>query len=182
MNDTIQFLIRHGGFLLFSAMLVEGLGLPIPAIPWLLAAGALSRTNQLNPFLALSAAMLACLIADSAWFVVGRFGGNRALRFLCRISLEPDSCVRRTQNIFERFGMRAVLAAKFLPGVPTDRELVLYCSCPNEASSARVACFLRRNGIEARPLLGGIDAWRQAQYPTERWRPSGLRTPLSTQR
>jgi len=52
--------------------------------------------------------------------------------------------------------------------IPRDREIILYCSCPNEVSSARVALLLHRNGIlRVRPLLGGIDAWRKRNYPTE---------------
>jgi rhodanese-related sulfurtransferase len=52
--------------------------------------------------------------------------------------------------------------------IPRDRDIVLYCSCPNEVSSARMALMLHRNGIlRVRPLLGGIDAWRERNYPTE---------------
>jgi membrane protein DedA with SNARE-associated domain/rhodanese-related sulfurtransferase len=61
----------------------------------------------------------ACLIADAFWFYLGRYRGNKVLGFLCRISLEPDSCVRRTQNLFTRYGLRAVLVAKFVPGLNT---------------------------------------------------------------
>ena len=308
MNDTIQFLIRHGGPVLFAAILLDELGLPMAAVPFLLAAGALAAKQQLNPFVAVAVTLLACFIADTTWFYLGRYGGNKALRFLCRISLEPDSCVRRTRNIFERYGMRAVLIAKFMPGlgavvapmagsanvsfvrylffdaigsavylgtymalgalfsnqleavitalaglgksafvllaaiaaayiafkvfqrqkllrelrgaritvdelrtkqqggelfaildlrsrlelekdpsiisgafhmapdeielrhaeIPRDRDIVLYCSCPNEVTSARVAGLLRRKGIErVRPLQGGIDAWRERNYPMD---------------
>ena len=53
--------------------------------------------------------------------------------------------------------------------IPRDRDIILYCSCPNEVSSARMALLLHRNGIlRVRPLLGGIDAWRKRNYPTER--------------
>ena len=52
--------------------------------------------------------------------------------------------------------------------IPRDRDIILYCSCPNEVSSARVALLLQRKGISrVRPLLGGIDAWRERNYPTE---------------
>ena len=52
--------------------------------------------------------------------------------------------------------------------IPRDRDIILYCSCPNEVSSARVALRLHRKGFtRVRPLLGGIDAWRERQYPTE---------------
>ena len=58
--------------------------------------------------------------------------------------------------------------------IPRDRDIILYCSCPNEVSSARMALFLRRSGIlRVRPLLGGIDAWRERNYPME-LRPVGI--------
>src|SRR5579872_2842572 len=118
MNEITKILVNHGGRRLIIIVLIEQLGLPLPAAPWLLAAGALSTTGgKLHPLLAIAVTALACLIADSNWFYLGRHRGSRVLNFLCRISLEPDSCVRRTQNLFTRYGMRGVLAAKFLPGV-----------------------------------------------------------------
>jgi rhodanese-related sulfurtransferase len=55
-----------------------------------------------------------------------------------------------------------------LAEIPRDRDIVLYCSCPNEETSARVAWLLRRKGIErVRPLLGGIDAWRERNFPMD---------------
>jgi membrane protein DedA with SNARE-associated domain/rhodanese-related sulfurtransferase len=307
-NETLDFLVRHGIAVLFAAVFVEQMGVPLPAVPWLLAAGALAGTGQMNWLLALSAATVSSLLADLIWFYLGRYRGQRVLNLLCRIALEPDSCVRRTENLFTRYGMRGVVAAKFIPGlstlvpplagnagvsasrfiifdglgsllytgcfilagvlfshqleqvihalsglgngalgvviglaalylgykfyqrqrllrelrmaritaeelhqkqeageplvildlrsqlevdqdpalilgaihiaiddvehrhqeIPRDREIILYCSCPNEVSSARVALKLRRRGISrVRPLLGGIDAWRERKYPTE---------------
>jgi len=293
---------------LFVAVFVEQIGLPLPAVPWLMAAGALAADGKMNAWLALGVTFVACLIADSSWFYLGRRLGHRVLGLLCRISLEPDSCVRRTQNIFVRYGMRGLVVAKFIPGlstlapplagssgvgiprflffdglgsllyvgsfilvgvffshqleqvmaafaslgsgalalvaglialylgykyfqrqrllrelrmaritvdellkkqeagenvmildlrstaaveedpalirgalhmnmdeverrmqeIPHDRDIILYCSCPNEVSSARVALLLQRKGFSrVRPLLGGIDAWRERNYPTE---------------
>ncbi|MEY2428345.1 MAG: hypothetical protein QOJ40_1230, partial [Verrucomicrobiota bacterium] len=103
--------------MLFAAILLDELGLPMPAVPFLLAAGALVAKHELNLFVAIAAALIACFIADTTWFYLGRYGGNRVLRLLCRITLEPDSCVRRTRSIFERYGMKAVLVAKFMPGL-----------------------------------------------------------------
>jgi len=313
MNETLEFLVRHGTAVLFAAVFVEQMGLPLPAAPWLLAAGALAGTGKMNWFVALSAAALGSVLADMIWFYLGRHGGHRVLSLLCRISLEPDSCVRRTQDLFTRYGMRGVVAAKFIPGlstlapplagssglstprflffdglgsllyggffilvgvlfshqleqiidalaglgrsalglvaglvalyigykyfqrhrllrelrmaritvdelhqkleagenplildlrphaeleqdpalirgalhmtldeverrqqeIPRDRDIILYCSCPNEVTSARVALLLHRSGIlRVRPLLGGIDAWRERNYPTERSNPA----------
>jgi membrane protein DedA with SNARE-associated domain len=309
MNETLEFLMRHGPVVLFAAVFVEQIGIPLPAAPWLLAAGALAASGKTNWFMALIAAVLGSVLADVIWFYLGRRGGHRVLSLLCRISLEPDSCVRKTQDLFTRYGMRGVVAAKFVPGlstllpplaghagvkaprfflfdglssllyagcfillgvlfshqleqiidalaglghsalgvvvglaalyigykyfqrhrllselrmaritvdelrrkqeagesliildlrsraeleqnpslipgalhmtmaelplrqreIPRDREIILYCSCPNEVSSARMALLLHRSGIlRARPLLGGIDAWRERNYPTER--------------
>jgi membrane protein DedA with SNARE-associated domain/rhodanese-related sulfurtransferase len=308
MTQTSQFLINHGLPLVFAAVLVEQMGLPLPALPWLLAAGALSAGGKFNLLAGLGVTVLACLVADAFWFYLGRYRGNQVLSLLCRISLEPDSCVRRTQNVFTRYGLRGVLVAKFLPGMstvapplagmsgiradrflfvdgvgallyggsllgfgyffshqidqiaaaiariggsalslliglaalyvaykywqrkrllhelrmaritvtelrkqveageaplildlrssaaieqdpnlikgaihlslddiekrqsefPRDRDIIVYCSCPNEVSSARVALRLQRKGFtRVRPLLGGIDAWREQNYPME---------------
>jgi membrane protein DedA with SNARE-associated domain len=308
MNQTLEFLSRHGAAFLFAAVFVEQIGVPLPSVPWLLAAGALIGAGRMNGLEALSAATFAALLGDFIWFVLGRHYGNRVLGLLCRISLEPDSCVRRTQNLFTRYGMPGVVAAKFVPGlstlapplagnsgvsaprfllfdglgsllygggfilvgvlfshqldqaigalaslgsnalglvaglvavyiackyfqrhrllnqlrmaritvdelhqmleagekpvildlrsldelqqnpavilgarhttaddlelraqeIPRDRDIILYCSCPNEVSSARMALRLRRKGFNrVRPLLGGFDAWRDRNYPTE---------------
>lgn len=308
MHHTLEFLERHGTAVLFAVVFIEQAGIPLPAAPWLLAAGALAAAGQMNGAVALGAATLGSLLADLIWFYFGRYYGSRVLNLLCRISLEPDSCVRRTQDIFTRNGMRGIVVAKFIPGlstlappmagssgvsssrfllfdglgsllyaggflfvgmlfsrqleqvlnalaglgggalavvaglvalylgykfwqrrrllnelrmaritvdelhkkqeageqplildlrspveldqdaalirgavhmtmeelqlrhqeIPRDRDIILYCSCPNEVSSARVALQLHRQGIlRVRPLLGGIDAWRERNYPTE---------------
>jgi len=119
MNETLEFVVRHGAALLFAAVFLEQLGVPLPAAPWLLAAGALAATGKINWFVAISAATLGSVLADVIWFYLGRYGGHRVLSFLCRISLEPDSCVRRTQDVFARYGMRGVIVAKFIPGLST---------------------------------------------------------------
>jgi len=287
LNETSQFLIRHGLPLVFAVVFVEQMGLPIPALPVLLAAGALSAAGKFSLLLGIVATVIACLIADALWFYLGRYRGNQVLGFLCRISLEPDSCVRRTQNVFTRYGLRGVVVAKFVPGMstvapplagmagvpvgqfllfdgfgallyggsllclgylfstqieqigaamahvgggalslmagltalyvaykywqrrsllrelrmaritkaelerapsviqgaihlvldevearrnefPHDRDIIVYCSCPNEATAAKVALLLQRHGFtRVRPLLGGIDAWREGNHPME---------------
>jgi membrane protein DedA with SNARE-associated domain/rhodanese-related sulfurtransferase len=308
MNEILEFLSRHGPSVLFAAVFVEQMGVPLPAAPWLLAAGALGVTGKPHWYVALAAGSCGSLLADFIWFHLGRRGGQRVLNLLCRISLEPDSCVRRTQDLFTHYGMKGVVAAKFIPGlstlappmagnsgmkasrffffdtmgsllytgcfilvgalfnrqldqvlaalsnlgsgalallvglfalyiaykyyqrrrllkdlrmaritvdelfqkletgekviildlrskaevernpasirgarhmtmdelksrqgeIPRDRDIILYCSCPNEISSARMALLLQRSGfVHVRPLLGGIDAWRERNYPTE---------------
>jgi membrane protein DedA with SNARE-associated domain/rhodanese-related sulfurtransferase len=308
MNKTVDFLVRHGAAVLFAAVFVEQIGIPLPAALWLFAAGALIGAGKMSWFVALGSAAIGSLAADLIWFYLGRRYGTRVLGLLCRISLEPDTCVRRTQGVFTRFGVKGIVAAKFVPGlstlapplagssgvrlprflvfdsagsllyvgtfmvvgilfsrqleqvmaalsslgygalavvaglavvyigykywarhrllrelrmsritvdelyqklkagenlmildlrpldelaedpsrirgalqmtmdevehrqqeIPRDRDIILYCSCPNEVSSARVALRLQRKGISrVRPLLGGIDAWRERNYPTE---------------
>src|ERR1700677_1531083 len=308
MNQSVEFLVRHGAVVLFAAVFVEQIGVPLPAVPWLFAAGALIGAGEMNWFVALGPAIVASLLADMIWFYLGRHYGHRVLGLLCRISLEPDSCVRQTQNVFTRYGILGIVVAKFIPGlstlapplagnsgisasrfiffdgigallyvgsfllvgvvfsrqleaiiaalaslgtgalgvvaglialyisykcfqryrllrelrmaritvdelhqkleageslmildlrshaaleeepalirgalhmsmdeverrqeeIPRDRDIILYCSCPNEVSSARVALLLQRKGfLRVRPLLGGIDAWRERNYPTE---------------
>jgi membrane protein DedA with SNARE-associated domain/rhodanese-related sulfurtransferase len=305
-NDLLQFVARHGSALLFAAVFVEQMGIPLPATPWLLAAGSLAAAGKINLISALAAATFASIFADAIWFWLGRHYGAQVLNLLCRISLERDSCVRRTQNVFTRYGMRGIFIAKFVPGlstlapplagsagikpsrffffdglaslsyaagfiflgvlfsnqleeilaaleslggsafgllilllalyvgykffqrqrllrelrmaritvdelhqklaageepvildvraladierdpllirgarhmtmdqveakhgeIPRDRDVIVYCSCPNEVSAAHVALSLRRKGIlRVRPLLGGIDAWRERNYP-----------------
>ncbi len=312
---STQFLIRHGLPLIFAVVFVEQLGLPIPALPFLLAGGALAAAGKFSLWLGLLAVLVACLIPDLLWFYLGRHRGNRVLSFLCRISLEPDSCVRRTQNVFTRYGLRGLVISKFVPGMstvapplagmagihagrfvlvdslgallyggslfgvgylfsnqiqqigeafahigssalvlvlglavlyagykywqrrgllrelrtaritveelrqkleagenpvildlrskveleqdplvirgavhlvldeidqrrhefPRDRDIVVYCSCPNEETSARVALQLRRKGFtRIRPLLGGIEAWREGNHPMEVKSPNAI--------
>jgi membrane protein DedA with SNARE-associated domain/rhodanese-related sulfurtransferase len=308
MKELLQFLAQHGAAVIFAAVFIEQLGIPLPATPWLLAAGALAATGELNLFAIIAVASLASILADAIWFYLGRYQGARVLNLLCRISLEPDSCVRRTQNVFTRYGMRGIIVAKFIPGlstlvpplagnsgikasrfllfdglasflyaagfvfvgvlfsnqleqiisaleslgggalalvvgllalyigykffqrrqllrelrmaritvdelnemleagekpivldvrsladverdpmlirtarhmtldevetrhqeIPRDRDVILYCSCPNEASAARVALSLRRKGImRVKPLLGGMDAWKERNFPMD---------------
>jgi len=310
MNETLEFLTRYGAVVLFVAVLVEQIGLPLPAAPWLLAAGALAGAGKMSGLLALAAAIVGSLLADLVWFYLGRYYGSKVLGLLCRVSLEPDSCVRKTSNLFTRYGLPGLIPAKFIPGlgtlgpplagysgatvpsfllfdglsalvheggfillgvlfsrqleqilnalarmggdaigvlaglatlyvaykafqrqrllhelkmaritveelrrkqeageslvildlrshvelelsptlihgalhmtldevdkrhaeIPRDREIIVYCDCPNEVSAARMAVLLRRKGLtRVRPLLGGIGAWRERDYPVQGW-------------
>ena len=110
-------LLTYGYFLIFGWVLLEQLGLPLPATPVLLAAGALSATEHMNFFSALLAGTLACLIADVSWFLFGRRFGHVVLRLLCRFSLESTVCVRRTHDSFGKRGAYTLLFAKFVPGL-----------------------------------------------------------------
>ena len=113
----MPFLMRHGYAVLFGFVLIEQAGLPIPAVPVLLAVGALAGMGQFSLGAALGVSALASVLADLLWYELGRRHGARMLRFLCRIALEPDSCVRRAENTFASQGARALIFAKFVPGL-----------------------------------------------------------------
>ena len=119
MHSTLEFVLRHGYTLVFLVVLMEQAGLPIPSLPILLAVGALAGAGKMSLPLALGLAVVASLIADSIWYGLGRLRGHSILSLLCRISLEPDSCVRRTENVFAQRGARSLLFAKFIPGLST---------------------------------------------------------------
>lgn len=119
MNGSAQFLMSHGGAVLFTFVFIEEGGLPVPAAPWLLATGALWAAGKLNPLPAIGLVTLAAVLADSLWFYIGRRGGQRVLRLFCRLSLSRNSCVGRCQHVMERHGLQTLVAAKFLPGLGT---------------------------------------------------------------
>ncbi|MGA2560445.1 MAG: VTT domain-containing protein [Terracidiphilus sp.] len=114
-----QILITYGYLLILVWVLAEQMGIPLPATPILLAAGALSAEGQLRFPLALAAGLSACLIADTSWFFIGRRYGHHVLRILCKLSMEPTICVRRTQDSFGRRRQLTLLFAKFVPGLAT---------------------------------------------------------------
>src|SRR5947209_6872305 len=117
MHRAFEFLIHHGYVVLLVWVFAEQVGIPIPAMPLLLAAGALAGTGHLNFFTSVFFAVLGAVAADTIWFQLGRHKGIKILQLLCRISLEPDSCVRRTEGIFSKQGARSLLVAKFIPGL-----------------------------------------------------------------
>jgi len=308
MHQALEFLLRHIEMVVFLTVLAEQIGFPIPAVPVLLAAGAVAGDGQAALTVLTGLSVAACLLGDMVWFELGRHRGRQALTLLCRISLEPDACVRRTENLFVTHGIRALILAKFIPGlstlapalaglfkislgrfflfngagsllwslsflllgyifsdqigyvaeqavrfgttagtvfaiglggyilykyvhrqkllrelrvarimpaelkqlmdnghqsvvvdlrdildhaadpytipgalrispeeleqrhqdIPRDRDVILFCACPNEATAAKMALMLKRKGISrVRPLAGGIDAWRELDYPLE---------------
>jgi membrane protein DedA with SNARE-associated domain/rhodanese-related sulfurtransferase len=294
-------------------VLLDQIGLPVPALPTLVVSGAVAMGNGPVAAELFAGAALACVVPDVGWYLAGRRYGSRVMKLLCRISLNPDSCVSETQLRFERWGPGALLVAKFVPGLAIiapplagatgmgwvrfvllsiasamiwvgvalgagmllqsqitellphvqhvlslvasvaavllavyvaikwverrrflrtlrmarisvaelyeligagaapvivdvrsatartleprqvpgalsitlgqvseqleqlsrDREIVLYCTCPNEASAAQVARVLMKHGFQrVRPLHGGLDAWIAAGYAAEPIRPA----------
>ncbi len=117
MDKVIPFLIQHGYPTLFLWVLAEIMGLPIPSFPVLIIMGALAGLGQRNLFLCIGLGVCAALLGDVFWYTFGRYRGRKVLSLLCRISFEPDSCVRRTENIFARYGVRSFLVTKIIPGL-----------------------------------------------------------------
>ena len=119
MDWVTHVLLAHGGVALFLFSLAENAGLPVPALPVLMLAGALTAggTGQLFPGLA--GAVLGALTADSLWYGLGRWRGRGILSSLCRMSLNPDACTERAEDGFHRRKVMTILSAKFLPGVNT---------------------------------------------------------------
>ncbi len=116
-HELIQLIAEYGVMLVFVNVLAEQIGLPVPAIPTLAVAGALSVAGKLPVVDLFVVALVACAIADALWYVTGRIYGSGVLKVLCRISLTPDSCVSQTQSRFERWGVGALVVAKFVPGL-----------------------------------------------------------------
>ncbi|HEY2547104.1 MAG TPA: VTT domain-containing protein [Candidatus Acidoferrum sp.] len=119
MHRTIEFLLHHGYVVLLAWVFAEQCGVPVPSLPLLLAAGALAGSHQLNIFPSLFIVAFAAVCADSLWYQLGHRKGIKVLQFLCKISIEPDSCVRRTEGVFSKQGARSLIFAKFLPGLST---------------------------------------------------------------
>jgi membrane protein DedA with SNARE-associated domain/rhodanese-related sulfurtransferase len=117
MRQLIELLVVHGVLLVFLLTLAARAGAPLPAAPLLVVAGGLAAEGRLSGWAVLAVAVLANIAGDAVWFVAGRRHGHRVMKLLCRISLSPDACVRQSEGLIVRWGGRALLAAKFLPGV-----------------------------------------------------------------
>lgn len=115
MQDVQILLQDHGGWLVFLNVLIEQAGLPVPAYPLLIAAAA-AAGGALEWAGVWLLAALACLLADLAWYLAGRRYGSRLLGLVCRVSLSQDSCIRQTQKLYLRVGVKSLLVCKFLPG------------------------------------------------------------------
>lgn len=118
--DSIASQLAHYGVPLVGLnVLLQQLGLPIPAVPTMMLAGALAMSGRIDFAAAFVISVVASLVADLLWYWAGRRYGYPVLRFLCRISLSPDTCVRQTEGIFERWGFFSVVVSKFVPGFST---------------------------------------------------------------
>jgi membrane protein DedA with SNARE-associated domain len=117
--NAMDSLVRYGYLVIFGAVFAEQVGLPFPSEPFLLAGGGLAGSGRLSLVLAIALAAVASLIGDTFWYWLGRTRGPRVMSWLCRMSLEPDSCVRRTHGVFDRWGAKSLVVAKFVPGLST---------------------------------------------------------------
>ena len=117
MQELITLFDRYGPLLVFLQVLITQLGVPVPSVPTLMVAGALVAEGHLSGGAALILAVLGSGIANFIWYLAGRRYGIRILGVMCRISISPDACVRRTENIFTRWGAWSLLIARFVPGL-----------------------------------------------------------------
>ena len=129
MHDLIALVVTHGAWLVFVVTFAARLGVPVPAAPLLVIAGALAvgpsngaagaaaGAASVAAFNTFGLAIVANILGDAAWFWAGRRHGYKVLKLLCRISISPDSCVRQSETFITRWGGASLIAAKFVPGV-----------------------------------------------------------------
>ena len=119
MEGILELLVEHGYLVLVVWVLSDEGGMPIPAAPALVTAGVLAGTGSLNLGLVIILAVGATLAMNMLWYAIGIRHGGAVLKMLCRVSLEPDFCVRRTHHIFQRYGNASLLVSSFVPGLQT---------------------------------------------------------------
>jgi membrane protein DedA with SNARE-associated domain/rhodanese-related sulfurtransferase len=148
-ESWIAHLGEHGYLILFAVAILETFGLPIPAALALLVAGAASARGLLNPWWAAGGAFLCIATGDTLMFLMGRYTGWWLLSMLCRLSLNPESCILRSADAFYRRGRTLLMFAKFVPGIST--------MAPPLAGSMnmRFGQFLRLDAVGAALYAGG---------------------------
>jgi len=116
MSEITALLAQHGLLLVFANVMLAQLGVPLPAVPVLVLAGAFVAEGNLGLGPLLVVTVAASLLGDTPWYIAGRRRGHSVLRTLCRIAIEPDTCIKQTENGFLRWGPAALVVAKFIPG------------------------------------------------------------------
>ena len=119
MSSVLGLFLRHSYLVLFGWVFLEQIGIPVPSVPIMLAAGTMSAAHKLHIAYAIPVILLASLIADSAWYFLGRRYGTRVLNLLCKFSFEAATCVQKTQGTVGKRGAVTLLFAKFVPGLST---------------------------------------------------------------
>lgn len=125
MHDLFPLIAEYGAFAVFLNVLLTQAGAPLPAVPTLLVAGALTFHGPLYLIELAPAAVSGALLGDGLWYFAGKRYGRHVMALLCRVSLSPDSCVRRTRTQFERWGAPLLLVSKFIPGLSTVSSALL---------------------------------------------------------
>lgn len=115
----MELLDKYGYSLVFAVALCEQLGFPVPIAPLLLLAGAIAASGKLSFLLLTIVGVVAALIGDIVWFYLGRTKGRSVLKSLCHLSLSPETCVKKTEDSFLKYGMNSLLFSKFVPGLNT---------------------------------------------------------------
>lgn len=119
MPIALEFFVQYAYGILFLWVLVEQLGIPVPSVPLLIAAGTLSATHRIHAVPAFAAILAACIVSDSVWYHLGIRYGSRVVKLVCRLSLEASTCVKKTETSFSKNGAVTLLFAKFVPGLST---------------------------------------------------------------
>ncbi len=114
-----DFFLHFAYVILFVWVMGEQLGVPIPSMPLLLAAGTLTATHKLSLPFVLVAVVAGCFVSDTLWYLLGKRFGGAMVKLVCRLSFERSTCVRKTEDYFTKYGEQALLVAKFLPGLGT---------------------------------------------------------------
>jgi membrane protein DedA with SNARE-associated domain/rhodanese-related sulfurtransferase len=117
MNAIVLLLVKHGYSVLFVSVFARQMWLPVPAILFLIAAGALADSGRMNWAVTLGLAITACLLADMVWYEAGRRWGAQILHFIHGLALDPDAAARRSKETFVRHGPRTLMLAKFVVGL-----------------------------------------------------------------
>jgi membrane protein DedA with SNARE-associated domain len=119
MHNLLPMLAKHGYALTFAILFAESVGLPLPASVALIAAGAAVASHTLSAPTLVLAGTIALLVGDTAQFWLGRYSGWSLLGFLCRLSMNPETCILRSAESFYKRGKMTLLIAKFIPGINT---------------------------------------------------------------
>ena len=119
MESILHLISRHGYIVVFVVVLAEAIGLPVPAAIALIGAGAAVASKVLRTHLVLPLAISAMLIGDSLLYILGRHMGWLLLGILCKVSINPETCILRSAESFYKRGKMTLLFAKFVPGINT---------------------------------------------------------------
>jgi membrane protein DedA with SNARE-associated domain len=119
MNHVLSLIVHHGYLVIFLIVLAEAVGIPVPSALALIAGGAAVASGALHGPALAALAIVAMLLGDTLLYLLGHFMGWNLLGFLCRVSVNPETCILRAAESFYKRGRAALLVAKFIPGVNT---------------------------------------------------------------